>query len=65
MEEHAGLGVVSGQSTGEMEKTISNLLTNIETIRKEKQNRYEYAKKLGWESESQKLAEIWEISYTK
>jgi hypothetical protein len=60
MEEHAGLGVVSGQSTIEMEKTIRNLLTNIETIRKEKKNRFEYAKKLGWESESQKLAGVWQ-----
>jgi glycosyltransferase involved in cell wall biosynthesis len=59
MEEHAGLGVVSGQSSGEMEITISNLIANIEIIRKEKQARYEYAKKLSWESESQKLAEIW------
>jgi hypothetical protein len=60
MEAHVGLGIVSVQNIGEMENTIKYLIENIETIRKEKQVRYEYAKKLGWESESQKLAAIWQ-----
>jgi hypothetical protein len=36
MEEHAGLGVVSGQNRGEMGNTVRYLIENIETIRKEK-----------------------------
>jgi glycosyltransferase involved in cell wall biosynthesis len=59
MEEHKESGIVSGQSIEEMQEKVSFIIQNIETIRKDKKKRFENAKKLSWESESQKLVEIW------
>jgi hypothetical protein len=44
---------------------MEQIIENIDLIRKEKKNRFEYAKKLGWESESQKLVEIWQDIQSK
>ncbi len=57
--EHQKLGTISGQSIAEMEQEIAKLIQDIYNIRTQKKNRFEYAKKLAWENESQKLLQIW------
>ncbi|MFN8256710.1 MAG: hypothetical protein U0W24_13530 [Bacteroidales bacterium] len=59
MSEHRELGEVSGQTPQEMEKVIKDIIENIDTIRKNKKNRFEYAKKLSWENEGEKLLKAW------
>jgi len=56
---HQQLGILSGQTAQEMETTIAKMIKEIDTLRSEKKSRYEYAKKLAWENESQKLLGMW------
>ena len=52
-------GLLTAQTTQEMEKAIEKIINNIETIRTNKKKRFEYAKRMAWEVEKEKLVEIW------
>ena len=58
--ENPNLGILTAQTIPEIEKQIEWIIQNILNIRAEKKNRFEYAKKLAWENESQKLLDLWE-----
>lgn len=60
MKEHPALGQVSAQSHDGMEKAIGYIVENVDEIRKDKKNRFAFAKKLSWENESGKLVQAWE-----
>lgn len=60
MEENPSLGVVVNLSENSLVDSIKYLLNNIKEIRYLKRQRFEYAKSLSWDNESQKLVEIWE-----
>jgi len=57
--EHQQTGTTCGQSTEAMQLQIEQLINNKNLIRKEKKQRFGYAKKLAWENESKKLVDIW------
>lgn len=59
MDEHPNLGLVTNQNVQDMQEQIEKIIQNINLIRKEKKQRFEYAKKLAWENESNKLVDIW------
>ena len=52
-------GLLTAQTTQEMEKAIEKIISNIETIRTNKKKRFEYAKRMAWENEKQKLLDVW------
>lgn len=60
MEEHQNLGIITGQTTSEMGEMIASIIKNKEVIRQEKKRRFEYAKKLAWEHEGEKLLKVWD-----
>ena len=53
------IGILSGQSTEEMEQVVSEIIENIENVRANKKARFEYAKQLAWENEGEKLLDVW------
>jgi hypothetical protein len=53
-------GLLTTQTTEEMEKAIEQIINHIETIRANKQRRFDYAKGLAWEIESEKLRRLWD-----
>jgi hypothetical protein len=55
-----GIGLLTPQSTVEMEKTIEKIINNIDEIRANKKLRFEYAKRLAWENEGSKLLDVWD-----
>jgi len=60
IEEHKNIGIISGQNSEELTNSIQKIISNITEIRKNKQTRFNYAQKLSWEHETEKLTEIWE-----
>ncbi len=58
--EMTGIGLLTPQSTEEMEKAIEKIIKNIDEIRANKKLRFEYAKRLAWENEGQKLLTVWD-----
>lgn len=43
--------------------SLSSILNNIETIRKEKKERFERAKEFSWEKESENLRRMWKTTF--
>ncbi len=60
MKEHKEFGVVCGQSSNEMSKSILRLIEERTKIKEGRFIRFEQGKKLAWEKEKEKLMEIWE-----
>ncbi|MDF1547216.1 MAG: hypothetical protein P1P88_05310 [Bacteroidales bacterium] len=54
------IGMLSAQSIEAMEKAVSRIIDEVEIIRANKRVRFEYANRLAWEHESQRLLNIWE-----
>ncbi len=65
MNEHTGLGLVAGQNEKALTKAIGLIMNKIETIRKQKKERFLYAKRLSWEHESKIIDQIWQQVGTK
>jgi hypothetical protein len=59
IQENNNLGTICEQITTSVENQVENIINDIENIRKNKKNRFEYSKKLSWENESKKLVGIW------
>jgi len=59
-EQDRDIGLLSSQSTEEMEQAIKQLIDEVEKIRENKKARFEYAKQLAWEHEGTKLLNIWD-----
>ena len=59
MKEHEYIGALTAQTTEAFEKSIKEIINNIDEIRKNKQKRFEYAQQLAWENEREKLVSIW------
>ena len=59
LDKHSTLGLLCSSDENMLETTIDTLIKNIFEIRKIKNERFEYAKKLSWENESEKLVDIW------
>lgn len=59
LNEHSILGQLCNSDENTLEMTLDTLIKNIFEIRKIKNERFEYAKKLSWENESKKLVDIW------
>ncbi len=59
IKENPQLGALTGQSVDEMKIQTEKILQNIEIIRNNKKNRFEYAQKLSWVNESRKLSDVW------
>lgn len=60
LEEHKNIGLISEQNNADFTVAVEKIISDINGIRKNKQNRFDYAQKLAWENESKKLIEIWE-----
>ena len=60
IEDNPLLGIVVNLESPDLSTSVEHLLNNIQEIRKLKKERFDYAKKLSWDHESQKLMEIWE-----
>ena len=60
LEEHKNIGITSKQDVENLLVAIQKIINNIEEIRKQKQVRFNYAQKLSWENESNKLIETWQ-----
>jgi len=59
LEEHTDSGLITKQNSDGFSKIISEIIKNITEIRHKKQDRFENAKKISWETESDKLIDIW------
>ncbi len=57
--EISGIGLLTPQSSEEMEKAIEIIINGIGDIRASKKMRFEYAKQLAWEIEGLKLSSTW------
>ncbi|MDX1652585.1 MAG: hypothetical protein R3277_08840 [Brumimicrobium sp.] len=58
--EHSLLGALYTPNTQELKNRLEFIINSINEIRKDKQTRFDYAKRLSWENESLKLIEVWE-----
>ena len=59
LEEHREMGVVSKQEKEDLVQKISWITKNIGSIRYSQSARFELAKSIAWERESNKLKEVW------
>jgi len=59
IQDNHDLGIICEQNTLSVVNQIEIIINDIENIRKNKQNRYNYSKKLAWENESKKLLKMW------
>ncbi len=57
--ENKNIGAISEQNIESFEKATAKIIENIAEIRKNKKQRFEYARKFTWGKESEKLKEIW------
>jgi glycosyltransferase involved in cell wall biosynthesis len=61
--EHAEHGIITSLETEDLKQTIQQLIDRKQSLRASAIERYENAKKYGWENESAKLVEIWKEYY--
>ncbi len=59
LQEHSQLGISVKQDYEFIKKEMGSIIKNILEIRKKKKERFNYAQKLSWETESEKLNKIW------
>ncbi|NOZ34232.1 MAG: glycosyltransferase family 4 protein [Chlorobi bacterium] len=59
IQEHKNIGLISEQNIESFANSIEKIINNISQIRKNKKSRFNYAQKLSWEKESEKILEIW------
>ncbi|MCF6241927.1 MAG: hypothetical protein L3J74_11350 [Bacteroidales bacterium] len=57
--EHKTSGIIAEQNIEDIKNKIQQTINNIETIRKEKKQRFNEAQNFAWENESKKLLKIW------
>jgi len=50
--------LIAQQNTEDFNLKIRQIINNIDQIREEKKQRYEYAQKFSWETEAEKLLKI-------
>lgn len=55
MNKHSKCGLITKQLEENLSDTISKIIAEIHTIRQDKRQRYEYAKKYSWETEAENL----------
>lgn len=58
LSEHKNTGLIAQQNTEDFNLKIRQIINNIDQIREEKKQRYEYAQKFSWETEAEKLLKI-------
>jgi len=60
LHKHKNMGLISEQNSASFEASVEQIIEKIGEIRKQKQARFDYAQKLSWENESEKLMKIWD-----
>jgi len=60
VQENSNLGIVSQQTIENFENIVNNIILNINNIRNQKLNRFNYSKTISYENESLKLLEVWQ-----
>jgi len=61
MNEHIELGVTTRYEVNDMSAKILGITDNISQIRALKAKRFQYAKRFAWETESEKLKNLWKV----
>ncbi len=54
------IGLIAQQNIHSFKQSVMHIIESIDSFRRDKQNRFNKAKHSAWESERQKLKEIWE-----